>query len=397
MSEARTYAEAKAERDARISAARDEALDKPIVDIARRLEIAGLRRDGSEWAAPCPVHGGTRDRLTIHERKNIFLCRGGGQHPGGDQIALVRHITGKGYVEALEWIVGGLSIEIDQDEQERRRKRREEADRRAAEDAEKYRRWAIRDAKKIWDAGRGQPKDMIAAYLATRGIDVCRLPGGIPRVLRFVPDHPYFRKVTPDGKTGPELVEMHRGPCMIAAVQAPNDRLTCAHQTWIDPEPPHAKARIEWQGAAQKAKLTRGSKNRGAIRLITPPRFDTLVMGEGIETTLTAAIAWPDLLGPDVAYWAGIDLGHMGGKMQRIPGQRQSGLPNMNDEKAFVPPPWIDLFILIQDGDSDPASTRAKLESCARRAMAHVPGLRAQIVPAGEGVDLNDVLVGARQ
>jgi hypothetical protein len=38
--------------------------------------------------------------------------------------------------------------------------------------------------------------------------------------------------------------------------------------------------------------------------------------------------------------------------------------------------------------------TRAKLEAGLRRAMAHRPGLVGQIVKAGDGVDLNDVLNG---
>jgi aconitate hydratase len=44
--------------------------------------------------------------------------------------------------------------------------------------------------------------------------------------------------------------------------------------------------------------------------------------------------------------------------------------------------------IYVQDGDSDPKLTRAKLVAGLRRAMLLRPGLRAQIVHAGAGVDL---------
>lgn len=84
----------------------------------------------------------------------------------------------------------------------------------------------------------------------------------------------------------------------------------------------------------------------------------------------------------------------MAGKMQRVKGKRYSGLPVMDDPDGFVPPPWVKRMIFIQDGDSEPVSTRAKLESGLRRAMAMVPGLRVQIVHAGEGVDLKDLLMG---
>ncbi|MCD1621261.1 hypothetical protein K7H20_24815, partial [Salipiger manganoxidans] len=79
---------------------------------------------------------------------------------------------------------------------------------------------------------------------------------------------------------------VHRGPCMIAGVLDAGGGLTAVHQTWVDPEPPHGKARITWQGTPMPAKMVRGSKKGAAIRLCTPEGADTLVMGEGIETTL---------------------------------------------------------------------------------------------------------------
>jgi hypothetical protein len=135
--------------------------------------------------------------------------------------------------------------------------------------------------------------------------------------------------------------------------------------------------------------MVRGSKKGGAIRLHTPLDSDTLIMGEGIETTLTALAASPV---EGAAYWAGVDLGNMSGRMRKVQGSRHSGVPDMADADAFVPPPWVRRLIFIQDGDSDPKATRAKLESGLRRAMARVVGLKGQIVHAGAGVDLNDVL-----
>jgi hypothetical protein len=67
----------------------------------------------------------------------------------------------------------------------------------------------------------------------------------------------------------------------------------------------------------------------------------------------------------------------------------------MADRDAFAPPSWVKRLIFIMDGDSEPKMTRAKLECGLRRAMAVRPGLKGQIVQAGAGVDLNDVLLGA--
>ena len=113
-------------------------------------------------------------------------------------------------------------------------------------------------------------------------------------------------------------------------------------------------------------------------------------MGEGIETTLTAAIAgvWPG-----AHYWAGVDLGNMAGQRQMGPGLMYAGIPDLDDAEAFVPPPWVRHLVYVQDGDSEPRSTRAKLLAGARRAMMLRPGLRAQIAPCPDGSDLNDVLL----
>ena len=179
---------------------------------------------------------------------------------------------------------------------------------------------------------------------------------------------------------------------MITALQGPDDRLCAVHQTWLRPTEPFGKALIHWEGENLPAKMVRGSKKGAAIRLHTPEGADTLVMGEGIETTLTAMVADPF---PNAAYWAGVDLGNMAGRMQKVKGQKYSGLPDMSDSDAFVPPSWVKRLVFIMDGDSDPKMTRAKLECGLRRAMALHPGLEGKIVHAGKGVDLNDVLMGA--
>jgi hypothetical protein len=117
-----------------------------------------------------------------------------------------------------------------------------------------------------------------------------------------------------------------------------------------------------------------------------------LIMGEGIETTCSAWMAQP---GRAAMFWAGIDLGNMSGRQEKLPGRRDSGLPDMEDDRAFVPPAQVRELIFLMDGDSDPKATRARLLAGARRAMLKRPGLRARIARAPEGVDLNDVLMGA--
>ena len=119
-----------------------------------------------------------------------------------------------------------------------------------------------------------------------------------------------------------------------------------------------------------------------------------MIMAEGVETTLSALIA--ETLPRRHAYWCGVDLGNMAGRMQRGPGLKYAGLPDMDDADAWVPPAWVRRLVFVQDGDSDPKLTRAKLQAGLRRAMIKRPGLRGSIVHAGKGRDLNDILMGQR-
>ena len=114
-------------------------------------------------------------------------------------------------------------------------------------------------------------------------------------------------------------------------------------------------------------------------------------MAEGIETTLSAMVARAL---PGAAYWAGVDLGNMAGARRLGPGLKYAGLPDLTDRDAFVPPQWVKRLVFVQDGDSAPKLTRAKLLSGLRRAMALRPGLTAAIVHPGEGIDMNDLLMG---
>ncbi|TRD21895.1 DUF7146 domain-containing protein [Palleronia caenipelagi] len=359
-----------------------EAKAIPMANVVDRLGIVGLKRQSGELIGPCPLCGG-RDRFGINLRTGAFLCRKCDLR-GGDQIALVRGVQGVDFKAALTWLCGNAPAEIDEAERARRRRKAAEAERKQREAQERYRRKAISDARTIWSKARPGHLGVVRAYLQSRGFTEQLLPE-IPTALRFIVEHPYVKKI------GRELVTVHRGPCMIAGILNPAGELTAVHQTWVDRDPPHSKARIQFEGEDMPAKLVRGSKKAGAIRLSTPPGSEALVMGEGIETTLTAMVVGHY---PNAAYWAGVDLGNMAGRMKKVEGRRYSGLPDMSDRDAFVPPDWVKRLVFIMDGDSDPVMTRAKLDCGLRRAMAVRPGLKAQIIHAGAGVDLNDLLMG---
>ena len=105
----------------------------------------------------------------------------------------------------------------------------------------------------------------------------------IPPCLHFIEDHPF--KKSHKGR----LTEFHRGPALIAAVQAPNTYLTAVHQTWIDLDNPagNYKAAIytpDDEKIKVSSKLVRGSKSGGAIRFLSM----TLVTVSGFRSISVA-------------------------------------------------------------------------------------------------------------
>ncbi len=358
-----------------------EAKQLPAQQVVEILRIEGLVRQSGEMIGPCPRCGG-RDRFGINLTSMLFTCRQCGIK-GNDQISLVREVLQIGFLEALEVLCGARPADIDEKEAARRRCLSEEKARREADYAERARRKALRDARKIWrSSNSGDASDVVRKYLAIRGITEDLLPG-IPEAIRYHPEHKYLKYI--DG----EFRCPHVGPAMVAAIQGPNGNGSAVHRTWIDLSQPNGKARIVWNGEELTSKLVRGSMKGGAIRLFTPIEADTLIVGEGIETTLTAMVAEPF---ENAAFWAGVSLGNMSGRMLKCKGVRWSGEPDMEDDRAFVPPEWCRRLIFIMDGDSDPKMTRAKLVCGIKRAKAFRPGLEGWIVPAGGGRDLNDIL-----
>lgn len=365
----------------------EEARAVPMLDLVDPLHIDGLRRAGDEWIGPCPSPScGGEDRFSISVRKNLYNCRHCG---GGDPIALVQLVKGCDFKAALDFLVGERPKLSDEELEALRKKRKKTQERQEAE-AEKFREKHIRLAREIWQAGIEPESTPVRSYLEIRGFSRDRLPV-LPRCLRFHRALPYMVQ------KGKDWIEIHRGPAMLAVIATPDGKGSAVHRTWIDLERPKGKAVIEHEGKSYEAKTVLGSKKGGAIRLVSPPPERqssplTLYMGEGIETTLTAAISGD----PGALYWAGVDLGNMTGKIERGEGLKYAGRPDMADERAFVPPRGVERLVFLHDGDSNPELTYAKLVAGIRRAMLQRRGLTGGIVRL-DGIDLNDMLSGGSE
>ncbi len=388
-------------RNLAFKAAIEQCRDMRIELVAERLDLELITASG--WASgACPKCGsaghtpgsGPVDRFNINLSDGGFFCRKGcDDAKGSGAIDLVMVVQGVSFKEAVRYLVGDVSYTVTEAELERQRAARKRRNDQAERNKANRRQEAIELARGQWMRARGEDRAPLRDYLALRGISR-RALRDLPVVLRYLPDYPYELRRKIDGRW--RTLELHRGPVMLAAIQGDDGKFRCLHQTWFDLSRPKGKPEILLDGVRQTNKLTRGSQRRGAIRLITPPKFTTLVMGEGIETTLTAAIAGREIFGPDTAYWAGISLGHMHGKFARVDGKRQLGQPDLEDERAFVPPEGVRRFIFIMDADGKIEETRTKLEAGLRRAKAQCSTCqRFQIVEPAKGQDLNDMLMGA--
>lgn len=131
-------------------------------------------------------------------------------------------------------------------------------------------------------------------YLEARGIDLSRLPR-LPGALRFAPSLEHWH---------PETGEITEHPAMVAAFTR-GKNITGIHRTYLAPDGT-GKADLRGAKGDSVAKLTKGSLRGAAIRLSNGVRDISvnkaaeagyvcpLMIGEGIETTLTGAMAQPD-------------------------------------------------------------------------------------------------------
>jgi hypothetical protein len=384
---------------AAIDALKAEALRTNVADWAARNRWL-LRPSGSEMVGPCPLCGGTgkrnADRFSISRARNLWNCRKCGVG-GHDVISLVRHVDGVGFVAALERITGHSAAEP-VDPARQKAAQAEQADRAARNTkiAARQREKARHDGYAIWRAGQPAIGTPVEHYLGMRGLNPAAWPQAVraavlAKALRYHPDLAYSVHL----KSG-KWVHAHRGPAMLAAIVLPDGRFGAVHRTWLDPDCPRGKAVIRHPGSGDllQAKTMRGTKRGGAIRLFTPKGATGLVMGEGIETTLTPLAT---AAAAHTAYWAGADLGNMAGRARYgADGKRMPAEPDMADAGAFVPPDWCADLTLLGDGDSDKKTTRNKLMCCARRAMlsANRAGCPCQVRISwpGAGMDFNDLV-----
>lgn len=379
---------------------RDEALQTSCESWARQQ--GWKLAPGIDRAGPCPACGGN-DRFSIHTKKNLFSCRQCGI-AGEGVIKLVMLTQDVGFIQACEIVTGRRAdAPMDPERAAAIRRQNEEAEKRRADDAERYRQKARREGYEIWQARSRDPgRPLVAEYLVRRGLLTGKLIELFPLLLLGQHDGlPYM-----DRTLAGAWVELARGPAMLAPIQMGDDRFGAVHRTWLDLARPKGRLVLTHPdtGKPLETKKSWGIKQGGAIRLYTPENPRRIIMGEGIETTLTPLA---HDFAADTAYWAGVDVGNMSGRARRDAGGKMiQDEPDLDDLDCFQPPAWCEELIFLGEMEKAGRNTSARLTRGLKRAQIlrrrereanpDLPELVTEFVePPQGGDDLNDLVRGA--
>jgi hypothetical protein len=354
-----------------LTALRDEAM--AVSCEAWALQKRWVLSRGIDRAGPCPVCGGT-DRFSIHTRDNIFNCRKCGIS-GSGVIDLVIKTEKVDFVAACEIITGRKASEPQSEQRMaelRREAERNERKRTAAADAyrERARTGGARDLARL---GGSTSKPMgVQRVSRTAGLDPAVSPTASASRCGSIPSCRGPRSSRTPRRATRAGARCTLGPAMLAAVQMPDDRFGGVHMTWIDLDQPKGKLLLppDEKGKPRPSKKVRGPRRAARSRCSRPGDRRRIVMGEGIETTLTPLC---HALEPETAYWAGVDLSatwRQGAARRWNADPRPAGHGRC---ECFEPPDWCEEWVLLGEGDDASVHSR---EKCLRGSSGPCGGAR---------------------
>jgi hypothetical protein len=202
-------------------------------------------------------------------------------------------------------------------------------------------------ALNIWRSANDGADTIAHRYLASRGITLNRWPPS----LRF-----HSRCPRPRDDAGNLLPPL---PAMLALVEHIKRGPVAVHCTYL-------LADGSGKAEVQKQKAIFGPTAGGAVRFGTPCTGQWLAVGEGVETTLSVAMACA------MPAWAALSAG---------------GIKNLNL------PPDVTNVVICSDHDATGVGERAARDAAARWLAE---GRRVRIaMPPDTGTDFNDVLNGS--
>jgi hypothetical protein len=278
--------------------------------------LGGARREGRGWRCYCPVHGG--QSLVVsdgREGRLLVKCWGG----GCDAREIFAELRRSGLLAG--WVDG-----IRSPAPAPKPRRDDDASR-------------IAVAGRIWDAAREARGSPVARYLAGRGITMSPPPS-----LRWAP------------RCWHREARAHL-PAMVAMVEHAERGVVGVHRTYI--------ARDDAGIWRRRDRASLGPVGGGAVRLGAARPDQWLVIGEGIETTLSV------MQSCDLRGWAALSAGGI---------------------ECLLLPPEARMILIAADDDANGTGERAA-RLAADRWLAEGRRVRV-LMPPEPGTDFNDVLLG---
>ncbi len=208
--------------------------------------LGDARREGRAWRCRCPLHGGCSLVLRDSDNDRVLVTC----WAGCDRLDVLAELRRRGLLDGS----AGYALRINSAPH-----RNDDASRTAR-------------ALKIWNNTERGTGTIVAQYLARRGIMLDRWPPS----LRFHPSCP-----RPKDDVGNFVSPL---PAMVALIERVEHGAAAVHSTYLRPDG-IGKAEI------QKAKAIFGPAGGGAVRFGMPRAGEWLVVAEGLETTLSVAVA----------------------------------------------------------------------------------------------------------
>ncbi len=389
-----------------------------IADIRARVpvsrvvgQVVKLVRRGRESAGLCPFHSERTPSFTVADEKGWYHCFGCGAH--GGVIDFVMEHQGVDFVEAVRRLSDEAGITLARESATPRAELE-----RPAEPRNDHRVPTIECAQWMWRTAGPAEGEIVEAWLAARGLDLTHplVRQGL-RALRYHPRCPVYAwrlHERPEALMGTHpamlaLIERVEGP-RGARVRVPMG----VHVTYLRPDG-RGKAQLgrTRDGKPMPTRKMFGDVAGGGVWLGPVDRPGALMVGEGIESTLSAAC----LDGRAERMVAALSLNNLEGGAVRT---RDGALPIWNVQSdADRPPVLIEQpghVIVASDDDMKPLlNRRIQWARGGKSGMGDVSGAEraricatlavqawrragawpAEAIRPPMGADFNDVLRGA--
>jgi hypothetical protein len=286
-------------------------------------QLGNCRKEGRGWRCRCPLHGGTSLNLADSSSgKLLVTC-----WHGCDAVSVLHELRRLGLLENEAPLLSEKTFKW-MERRERERRAQEEIERKAKQSL----------ALAIWKETQPIEGTPAERYLRARYINIQP-----PKSLRY---HPGLEH----GPTGLVL------PCVVAAVQGVDRHICGIHRTFL-------KSDGSGKATVLAPKMSLGPISGGAVRMDFARDNTWLLVGEGIESTLSAM------------------------QISRLPGWAALSTSGM---KALKLPPTVTMVMIAADRDQNRAG---EIAANAAHERWTSEGRRVRIVfPPALLNDFNDVL-----